>query len=80
MRSIVDDQVDTVVADPRSAAMLAVADRALTYLVKAGQFLDVDLDEIAGMVTLISLERRLGFRTWAIVANRAPSIRPMCFR
>jgi hypothetical protein len=57
-RGVVDGHVDTVVADASRAALLAVADDAMTDLAKAGKLFDIDMDQVSGMVPLVAQDRR----------------------
>jgi hypothetical protein len=60
--------VDAVVANARGAALLAVAGDAVTDFAKAGELLllrrslrlDVDMDQISGLLPLVALDRGLG--------------------
>ena len=55
---VVDGHVDPVVSDASRAALLPVACDAVTNLAEEGQLLGVDVNQIAGPLPLIALNRR----------------------
>jgi hypothetical protein len=57
---VVDGDVDTVVADPSRAALLAITRDAVTDLAETGQLLDIDVDQVARCLALVALNWRLG--------------------
>ena len=59
-RGVVDRHMDAVVADAGRAALLPVAGDAVADLAKASQLLDVDMDQVSGMLPLVALHWRFG--------------------
>lgn len=53
---VVDRHMDSVVADAGRAALLSVASDAVADLAKASQLLDVDMDQVSGMLPLVTLQ------------------------
>jgi len=59
---IVDTDVDVLPADPAAVALAgAILGDAVADPVKAAQFLDVDMDHLAGSVSFVSPHRFAGF-------------------
>ncbi len=56
---VIDGHVDPVVSDASRAALLPVVCDAVTNLAEAGQLLDVDVNQIAGPLPFVALNRRL---------------------
>ena len=52
--------MDTLVADAGRAALLAIACEAMADFAEAGQLLDVDMDQVSGMLPLEALYWRFG--------------------
>lgn len=61
-RGVVDGHVDPVVADACGTALLPVAGDAVTHLAEAGQLLDVDVNQAARRLALITLHHRFGLQ------------------
>ena len=59
---VVDRDVNPFIANTRGVALLAVAGDAVYDLAEAGQLLDVDVDQVAGCLALVALQRRLGLQ------------------
>jgi hypothetical protein len=59
---VVDGHVGPVATDNSGAPLLSITGDAVTHLAKAGQLLDVDVDQVARRLAPITLHHRFGLQ------------------